>query len=214
MLNLYSLDENQDIIWERADVTRKTAGTHAPVSRITCDSLAPVVRTTWERERELTMMRWGFPLPGGGTARSVTSVRGVRSSYWRSWLARQFRCLVPATSFCVPSGDGSSDVRRYGLIGYRRLLFFAGIWRPWRGNVGTEAEPDDREHMLYSILDCEANDVVKSAGAEDMPVILLTPEDIELWMTGSTEEALTLQRPLADVKLKEITASESGERAA
>jgi putative SOS response-associated peptidase YedK len=31
-----------------------------------------------------------------------------------------------------------------------------------------------------------------------MPVILTTAQEIDIWMTASAEEALQLQRPLAD----------------
>jgi putative SOS response-associated peptidase YedK len=35
-----------------------------------------------------------------------------------------------------------------------------------------------------------------------MPVILTTPDEVEAWMTASSEEALRLQRPLQDGTLK------------
>jgi putative SOS response-associated peptidase YedK len=35
-----------------------------------------------------------------------------------------------------------------------------------------------------------------------MPVILTTPDEVETWMTASSDEALTLQRPLADGSLR------------
>ena len=35
-----------------------------------------------------------------------------------------------------------------------------------------------------------------------MPVILTTPAEVETWMTGSSDEALKLQRPLSDGTLK------------
>jgi putative SOS response-associated peptidase YedK len=35
-----------------------------------------------------------------------------------------------------------------------------------------------------------------------MPVLLLYPEAVEQWLTGSNEEALALQRPAADDALE------------
>jgi putative SOS response-associated peptidase YedK len=37
-----------------------------------------------------------------------------------------------------------------------------------------------------------------------MPVILTTPAEVETWMTGSSDEALKLQRPLPDGALKMV----------
>jgi putative SOS response-associated peptidase YedK len=42
-----------------------------------------------------------------------------------------------------------------------------------------------------------------------MPVILTSPEDFETWMTAPAEEALKLQRPLAE---GELTIVARGER--
>jgi hypothetical protein len=46
--------------------------------------------------------------------------------------------------------------------------------------------------------------VVGPIHAKAMPVILTKPEEIEVWMTGPTEEALKLQRPLPDNTLSII----------
>jgi putative SOS response-associated peptidase YedK len=35
-----------------------------------------------------------------------------------------------------------------------------------------------------------------------MPVILTTPEEVDLWMTAPAKDALTLQRPLPDDALR------------
>jgi putative SOS response-associated peptidase YedK len=59
------------------------------------DTMAPVVRTAPDGERELLMMRWGFPpAPNLGTA-PVANVRNLKSPYWRRWLKAEWRCLVP-----------------------------------------------------------------------------------------------------------------------
>ena len=41
-----------------------------------------------------------------------------------------------------------------------------------------------------------------------MPVILTTPEDIETWLTAPAEDALQLQRPLADDVLEIVARGE------
>ena len=47
-----------------------------------------------------------------------------------------------------------------------------------------------------------------------MPVILMTPAEIEQWMTAPADEALKLQRPLPDGPLKIFATGEKEDRAA
>jgi putative SOS response-associated peptidase YedK len=46
------------------------------------DGMAPVVNTAPDGERELSMMRWGFPPPPNLGKVPVTNVRNVKSPYW------------------------------------------------------------------------------------------------------------------------------------
>lgn len=64
------------------------------------DSMARVVHAVLGGERELSMMRWGFPPPPNLGRAPVTNVRNLKSPYWRGWLKAEWRCLVPANSFC------------------------------------------------------------------------------------------------------------------
>ena len=61
---------------------------------------------------------------------------------------------------------------------------------------------------LYAFLTCEPNAEVGAIHPKAMPVILRTREEIDIWMTASADEALKLQRPLADGSLKIVARGE------
>ena len=90
----------------------------------------------------------------------------------------------------------------------RPLFAFAGWWRPWTGIRGTKAEPAEGEHQLFAFLTCAPNQVVAPIHPKAMPVILTTPEEHHLWMTAPVEEALRLQRPLANGMLGVVASGE------
>ena len=100
MCNLYSLTRTPEELRRAFRIMHDRTGNLPPLPDVFPDQLAPVVRTGKDGERELTMMRWGFPPPPALGTRPVTNVRNVKSPYWRGWLKPDFRCLVPATSFC------------------------------------------------------------------------------------------------------------------
>ena len=77
-------------------------------------------------------------------------------------------------------------------------FFFAGIWREWTGDRGTIAKPDVGKHRLYAFLTTEPNGVVEPIHNKAMPVMLMTAKDVELWLTGTIEKALKLQKPAPD----------------
>jgi putative SOS response-associated peptidase YedK len=126
------------------------------------DGLAPVDHTAPDGERELSMMRWGFPpRPNLGKV-PVTNVRNVGSPYWRGWLKAEWRCLVPATSFCEWT-DTRPKLPHWLAPPERRPFFaFAGIWRLWTG----ERKGQTGEHQLFAFLTTGSNEVVKPIHAK------------------------------------------------
>jgi putative SOS response-associated peptidase YedK len=105
MCNLYSITRGQEAMRRLFRVTRDLTGNLPALPAVYPDTMAPVVRVTRDGERELTMMRWGFPPPPNRGTLPVTNMRNVTSPYWRGWLKTEWRCIVPATSFCEWSGS-------------------------------------------------------------------------------------------------------------
>jgi putative SOS response-associated peptidase YedK len=76
--NLYSITRNQEAIRRLFQVTRDLSGNLPALPAVYQGTMAPVVRVARDGERELTMMRWGFPPPNLGNA-PVTNVRILKS---------------------------------------------------------------------------------------------------------------------------------------
>jgi putative SOS response-associated peptidase YedK len=207
--NLYSITSNQAAIRALARTIKDMAGNLPRLPAVFPDQMAPVViNAPPGGERELMMMRWGFPQPGprpGEKPRPgyVTNVRNTASGYWKPYLRPEFRCLVPVTSFCEYQ-DGSKPAipTWFALDESRPLFFFAGVWRGWEGRRGTKAEPAEGKHLVFSFLTTAANAVVAPVHAKAMPVCLLTETDRETWLTGSVDAAIALQHPAANDALK------------
>jgi putative SOS response-associated peptidase YedK len=77
------------------------AGNMPSLPAVFPDGMAPTVMArSNDGERELLMMRWGFPSSSPKGPSLVTNVRNTECRYWRSYLKPEFRCLVPVTNFC------------------------------------------------------------------------------------------------------------------
>ena len=154
MCNLYSVTKGQQAIREAFRAMTDRTGNLPPLPGIFPDQMAPVIRQGADG-RELAMLRWGFPSPPGVPGnRPVTNIRNVGSSYWRAWMKPEYRCLVPATSFCEYT-TGKPAVPTWFALGADRPLFaFAGLWRPWTGIRGIKADPAEGEHHLFAFLTC------------------------------------------------------------
>jgi putative SOS response-associated peptidase YedK len=59
-----------------------------------------------------------------------------------------------------------------------------------------------------AFLTTEANAVVASIHPKAMPIILTTPEVVDLWLLADAPKALELQRPLPDDALRIIASGE------
>lgn len=138
----------------------------------------------------------------------VHNVRNTDSAHWRRWLSPEYRVVVPFNSFAEWSNILGPDGKKQGNAWFafdddRTLAFFAGIMAPqWTSirRVGHQAITTD----LFAFLTTEPNAEVRAV-QESMPVILRTPEEVELWLTAPWEEARQLQRPLPDGSLRIVS---------
>jgi putative SOS response-associated peptidase YedK len=125
----------------------------------------------------------------------TTNIRNVNSKHWR--LGVENRCVVPFTSFSEFNKPAGGDIW-FALDQSRPLAVFAGIWTRWTSV--RKVKEGETTNDLFGFHTTEP--VVAPIHAKAMPVILTEPEEIETWMTAPAEEALKLQRPLAEGVLK------------
>lgn len=226
MCNLYAQTKSQDAVRQVFDDMRgqnaallDTSGNLPPMAGIYPDYAAPIIRHAADGGWVLTKARWGMPTPqvflqGKRTDTGVTNIRNVASLHWKHWLGVRSRCLVPFTSFSEIDcriGAPRNHPIWFALGHHRPLAFFAGIRTEWasvrklkEGMVTTE---------LFGFLTCAPNREVAPIHPKAMPVILTQPDEWHRWLTAPAEDALQLQRPLAD-GLLQIVAEGAREDAA
>jgi len=150
-------------------------------------------------QRVVNEMLWGFPpfKPGAGYG---TNFRTLKLKMWRDWLDREHRCVVPASAFAEPDRNTAKPVLwRWFERADGQPFFFAGIWRPWTGDRGTKKQPKVGDHSLFSIMTTEPNGIVQPIHEKAMPVMLMTPDDVDRWLRGGgLDDALAMQKPAPD----------------
>jgi putative SOS response-associated peptidase YedK len=229
MSNLYSLTKGQAAIMGLTRAMRDITGTMPLLPAIFPDFSAPIVRTALDGVRELALARWGMPSserallyaakrraqkfrakgrlvdfnallrsePDGGR----TNIRHPsKGRHWKQWLGPEHRCLVPFSSFSEFNKAAGGDIW-FALDESRPLAVFAAIWTN-RTSV-RKAKEGETTNDLFGLLTTVPN-VEVGVHHRAMPVMLTTPEEIELWMTAPTEKALKLQRPLPNGALKVV----------
>ncbi|MDY8110805.1 SOS response-associated peptidase [Fulvimarina sp. 2208YS6-2-32] len=205
MCNLYSITKGQAAIRAFTRAIEDRAGNLQSLPGVFPDTMAPIVRQA-EGKRTLSLARWGMPSPGfvlkgRKTDPGVTNVRNVKSPHWRRWLGVEHRCVVPFTSFSEyeTQRDGKKAPVWFAASEERPLMAFAGIWTNWTSV--RKVKEGEINADLFGFLTTDANAVVKPIHPKAMPVILRTPDEIDVWMNADWSEAGDLQKPLPDDQL-------------
>src|SRR5580704_16122436 len=88
MCNLYSIPRTQEAMRRLFRVHRDLLGNFPGLPGVFPDTMAPIVHTALDGERELSLMRWGFPPPPNLGNAPVTNVRNLKSHYWSGFSIR------------------------------------------------------------------------------------------------------------------------------
>lgn len=184
-------------------VTDNRAAAITPRDAIFPGHLAPVLRCAEDGERELLEMHWGFGLrTPSGAMRRVTNVRDdklLTSKFWLpSFKAR--RCLVPASSYCEPTGskpatwhwmarteEGAEQATN------RPLFAFPGIWTNLK--IPPRAGKPAEDQTVFAFMTTTPNTLIEALPHDRMPVLLDGEDQFHTWLTGTLEEAFALVQP-------------------
>lgn len=184
MCNLYTTRKSREEVAAFFRAKDTSFGSNAP------DEIYPgypgmVVREA-EGERLLQNMVWGFPLrlktmSPTAKPRPVNNVADLRKNMWIG-CARQpsQRCIIPLTAFAEAEGPKGAMTRTWFSIKGQPIFGWAGLWR------------DSAEWgAVYSGVMTDCNEAIRPVH-DRMPVLLM-PDEYDLWLNGSFEEAVGFQ---------------------
>ena len=204
MCNLYSITKGQDAIRAIFDGIADAAGNLPPMSGVYPDYQAPVIAQI-DGAPVLTRMRWGMPSPAfalknRAADKGITNIRNTASPHWRRWLGPNHRCVVPFTAF-------SEHQKGVGPVWFavstdQPVAYFAGIWTRWTSV--RKVKDGETTDNLFGFLTTDPNETVRAYHPKAMPVILISPEAVKMWLTAPTEQALRLQRCLPDEMMQVV----------
>lgn len=150
-------------------------------------SKAYVVRTESER-RVLDVMAWD--VLGGQAPWPMTNVRNLKLPQWKALAAKsEHRCLVPLTEFCEWTPDKHQVGEGKPVKGEmwfdvtdQPVFAVAGFWQHTAKGAG------------FTMVTCDPNALVAPIHPKAM-ITILEEADWDLWLTGSYDDVLALQRP-------------------
>ncbi|WP_199555288.1 SOS response-associated peptidase [Sandaracinobacteroides hominis] len=165
-------------------------GVSAPVSSNAPEEVYPgypgmVVREA-EGERIMQSMVWGFPLRLQGMKpeskpKPVNNIADLNKPMWKGLAAKpQWRCLIPVTGFAEAEGPKGSKTRTWFSVKDQPVFAWAGLWRD-----SAEWGP------VYSGMMTECNEAIRPVH-DRMPVLLM-PDEYDLWLQGSFDDAQGFQ---------------------
>lgn len=140
-------------------------------------------------ERAWDVMTWD--VLGGGAKWPMTNVRQLHLPQWRRLAEKpENRCLVPLTEFAefTPDnhdlGDGKPPLKgeMWFAVEDQPVFAVAGFWQRTAEGNG------------FTMVTCDPNDLVAPIHPKAM-ITILDPADIDLWLHGSYDEIIQLQRP-------------------